>query len=294
MRKILLLLCTAFLSALGAQAESKSAYGVLAMDSEDYRDVGALVSFPVEGNVTDFTREVVFGRNDVFAGAYADGTYYAVSHVTSSTSGALVPDKLLSVDLNAKTYKEIGTLSGFAQAISDMTYDNTGKVMYAVSKIDGDKSALYTIGLTDAKAEKKVDLDRKFFTLAANYSGELYGIDYSGNFCKIDKTTGKVTEVGATGFQPTYNQSMEFDHGTKTLHWAAVVRTTSGSMVLDESFMATIDVETGKATRLGNFGTDAQLVGLYIPFVASADGAPSAVLNLKVTPATEGTAAVAC
>lgn len=81
---------------------------------------------------------------------------------------------------------------------------------------------------------------------------------------------------------------MEFDHTTGTLYWAAQVVTVDGYVEMEESFMATIDIATGNVTRLGNIGSSGQIVGLYIPFSASASDTPAAVSELTITPAENG------
>ena len=285
MKKKLLFFIMVLLT-FGMSAESKNAYGILITDGEDVYDVGALVSFPLEGNVTDFTSEVKFGMYDANSGAYADGFYYV--ETASQATGVWKTDKLLKVNLETKEYTEVGTLAGFNNIINDMTFDNRSKVMYAIARVDNTISALYTIDLATANVEKKFDLDRRFFTLACTYDGQLYAISFAGELCKINSSTGEVTVVGSTGLDVQMSQSMEFDHSTGTLYWIAGVRTISGAMQIDETYMATIDTATAAVTRLGNVGTDSQVLGLYIPFVATLSGAPAAVSDFTVTPDAAG------
>ena len=143
----------------------------------------------------------------------------------------------------------------------------------------GTISELLTIDKNTAKVEKKFDLDRKFFTLACSYEGQLYAISFQGDFCKIDKNTGAVTVVGKLQYNPNYIQSMEFDHTDGTLYWVASVTTVQHdpegfTTEMDETFMAFIDPESGTVSRLGNIGTSGQIIGLYIPFAASAANTP--------------------
>ncbi len=270
-----------------SEASAKNAYGILAFDEEDVFKINSLVSFPVEGGVTSFESVYPFGTTST-AGAYADGTYYVC--MSKNTGAGEVPDSFVAYDFASGKTTTLGTISGLTNIVNDMAYDNTGRMMYAVSRLDNVKSVLYTVDLANASFEKVVDLDRRFFTLACTYSGQLYGVSFDGDFCSIDKNTGEVGVVGATGFHPTAFQTMEFDHGDKTLYWAASVLTVSDNVEVEESFMATIDTKTGKATRLGDMGTNAQIAGLYIPFVASADNTPAAVAELSVVPDASGAA----
>ncbi|MDE6541518.1 MAG: carboxypeptidase regulatory-like domain-containing protein [Muribaculaceae bacterium] len=269
-------------------AEDTQAYGMLAFTADQYSLTNHLVTFPLygDGNAV-YTSAIPFYQTST-AGAYTDdGAYYvAASRVSGSKE---VPDALVRMDISAGTYATVGSITGFDNFVNDMTYDHAGSTMYAVAKVNDAYSALYTIDLGSGKGTKVADLDRKFFTLAADWSGRLYAISFSGDLCRIDKTDGTVTVVGHTGCAPAKFQSMEFDHGTKTLWWAATATRLSetGMVEMEETFMATVDVTTGVATRGRALGDD-QVVGLYIPYVVVPDGAPNAVQNLTVTPAPEG------
>lgn len=199
---------------------------------------------------------------------------------------------LVRVDLSTGSNSTVGSLDGFAHLINDMTYDWSTSRMYAVSRIDGAVSGLYTIDLSTAAATKVATLDRRFFTLAASYSGQLYGISFEGDFCSIDKADGTVTVIAPTGHLPEKFQTMEFDHADRKLYWLASTHrfNEGGTIEVPESFVATIDPATGEVTRLRNFG-DNQVAGLYIPSFAAPDNCPAAVLAPEVVPAAGGVSA---
>lgn len=291
--KKLLLTILAVLATVTSYGTSTIAYGILAFDEEDYRKINSIVSFPLEGGNTTYDVVAQFGKTNLYAGAYAEGFYYAESTKLNSI-GAEVPDALLKVDLETGKYTTVGTLEGFGSFINDMSYDYSTKQFWAVAKnAAGTISELLTIDKNTAKVEKKFDLDRKFFTLACTYEGQLYAISFQGDFCKIDKNTGVVTVVGKLPCNPNYIQSMEFDHTDGTLYWAASITTVQPTpdgftTEMDETFMAFIDPETATVSRLGNIGSSGQIVGLYIPFAASAANTPAAVANLSVTPGENG------
>jgi len=281
-------LCLGSTGAGALAADSPDAYAILAFSEDNYRLNNHLVTFPLQGEGTPaYTSSIAFSQTST-AGAYAtDGRYYVAA--TKTAGSAEVPDVLVCMDIDKGTTTTVGTISGFDYFINDMTYDHSTSTMYAVAKVDESNSALYTIDLTSGRGMKVAVLDRKFFTLAASWSGQLYAISFAGDFCKIDKTDGAVTVVGHTGYYPEKFQTMEFDHGTRTLWWASTVRTvnSSGTIEVQESYMATVDTATGIATRGRSLGDD-QLAGLYIPYVVVADGAPRAVEDLSVTPAADG------
>lgn len=258
--------------------QGKTVYGVLAFDYSDIYYTDGLVSFPLKGSET-LTHVHLFGdaTHGVTAGAYADGFYYVARATTDGTTEKAAD--LLKYDIDKDQTTTIGTLEGFGSYVADMSYDYSTHTMYAIERPGDMSSDLLTIDLTTGKSTKIADLDRRFFTLACTYGGQLYGISFEGDLCKIDKTTGAVTKVGATGLQPSYFQSMDFDHSDEQLYWAANLL--EGTQ---EGGMARVDTLTGKATLLGPIGNLAEIAGLYIPFSASAPGTPAAVENFAITP----------
>lgn len=270
--------------AADGQSDEKNAYGILCYDNSDIYYTNGLVSFPVSGSET-LNHVTLFGDADhnVTAAAYANGYYYVERTVTQEDGETELPADLIRYDIDKNESTVVGEFSGFSRHISDMTFDNSEGKMYAISIPDNISSDLYVIDLSTAASEKVADLDRCFFTLACTYTGQLYGISFDGDLCKIDKTTGEVTLIGATGYQPTYFQSMEFDHSDGTLYWAAQI-SNSGLV----GHMAKVDITTGAAELLNPLGDDAEICGLYIPFSAAAPGQPAAVNSFIVTPDAEG------
>lgn len=286
----ILMLAASALPVVKAQAANdNTAYGILAFSAEQSSMTNNVVTFDLVSDAEPVFKRAVAFYDTSTAGAYGDGYYYIA---TSQPSGsAEVPKTLVRVSLDDGATKTVGNLTGYTNLINDMTYDWSTSTMYAISRVDETYSALYSISLTDARSTRIATLDRKFFTLAASYSGELYAISFAGDFCRINKTTGEVTVVGSTGQHPEKFQSMEFDHATRTLWWIASTRVMNegGSIEVPESFVATIDPATGAVTRHQEFG-DNQLAGLYIPSFAAADNCPAPVIGATVTAAAGGEA----
>ena len=284
-----LLLCSAMAaSAITATAAiDNKAYGILAFSNDQYRLANNVVTFDlVSDSEPVFTTAVAFAETST-AGAYANGAYYVAT--TVSNGSAEVPSTLVKVDLKTGAKTTVGAMVGYEYVISDMTFDHSTATMYALSRTDVSTSSLHIINLNDGSSTKIADLDRRLFTLAASYDGQLYGISLYGDFCAIDKKTGAITVIGNTGHYPQYVQSMEFDHATRTLWWVASTRkfNESGTIEVPESFVATIDVTTGAVTRHQEFG-DNQLAGLYIPSFAAPDNCPAPVTLLSATAANGG------
>lgn len=264
------------------QGTEKIAYGVVGFDNSYIGFVNTLVSFPFD-NGSQLTAITSFGdyEHNVTAAAYANGFYYVERTVLDGTLE--IPSDLVRYDIDSGELTTVGDLTGYSSHINDMTYDYSANKMYAISTPGDANTALYTIDTETASSEKLADLDRRFFTLASTYGGQLYGISFDGDLCKINKTTGEVTLVGATGYHPTYFQSMEFDHSDGNLYWAA-----SLSDVDTDGGLARVDTLTGKAELIGEIGDGAQIAGLYIPFSAARPDAPAAVGNFQAVPADEG------
>lgn len=273
-----------------ANGTTKTAYGVLGFDLTDGNMLNGLVSFPfTEGARFSLVKYFGDANHDVTAGAYAERYYYAELTQTDLTTQKMIPVELIRYDIEKDVTESVGELSGYTSHINDMSYDYSTKTMYAISVLNDAYTQLFTIDLNTAESKLVADLDRRFFTLACTYEGQLYGISFEGDLCKIDKTNGNVTVVGATGWHPTYYQSMEFDHSDETLYWAANLM---GGTDFDDC-IATVDINTGAAQKVAAVGNSPQIAGLYVPFAASAKGTPSAVSDFDCVPGANGATTVA-
>ena len=260
----------------------KTAYGILSYDETDSKYINGLVSFPLDDG-GQFTHIRLFGdaTHDVTAAAYAEGYYYIERTVLDGET--MVPESLLRYDIDNDKVDTVGALNGFVRHINDMTYDYSTKKMYAINCPYQSNSVLYTIDLNTAESTTVASLDSAFFTLACTYDGRLYGITFQGYLCSIDKTTGALTTIGHTGYHPTYFQSMEFDHDTETLYWAADLREYD-----TPDFIAEVDTATALAYPIGQVGNGPEIAGLYIPFSASAIGTPAAASDFTAKADAEG------
>lgn len=272
-----------------ANGTTKTAYGVLGFDLTDGNMLNGLVSFPfTEGARFSLVKYFGDANHDVTAGAYAERYYYAELTQTDLTTQKMIPVELIRYDIEKDVTESVGELSGYTSHINDMSYDYSTKTMYAISVLNDAYTQLFTIDLNTAESKLVADLDRRFFTLACTYEGQLYGISFEGDLCKIDKTNGNVTVVGATGWHPTYYQSMEFDHSDETLYWAANLM---GGTDFDDC-IATVDINTGAAQKVAAVGNSPQIAGLYVPFAASEKGTPSAVSDFECVPGANGATTV--
>lgn len=241
------------------RTEIKTALGFLISDYE--KPVG-LYSFPVD-NATELS--IIKETNKVSAGAMTKLGYYA------ATYNADGPIAWCKVDMETGEMTELAALSG--KMYTDMSYDYSSGTMYAISHPTSETTELLTINLDNGIKTKVADMDLQLMTVACSYDGELYSITANGALCWIDKNTGKVKNLVDLDFSLSYIQSMEFDHETKVLYWAACNDYNSA--------LYAINIETLEKTRVSSLGDGGEMTGLYIPFKLAEPGAPEAVTDLK-------------
>lgn len=200
-----------------------------------------------------------------------------------------------SVSANLRGYKvdeETGTWTSTGSRVSlgvdmcgvETAFDRkTGKVYGVFYKDTELKDTEFGIADYDAKTRTTIGTATHSYVAIGLTSGlVMYGVASDGNLYKIDITTGDETLVGATGLTlttadgTTYEQSGEIDQRDDTFYWAA---TDSEG----KSGLYTIDLASGKATKVSDFPNNERFVGLCIPYPIAEDNAPGMVTNLKAT-----------
>lgn len=197
---------------------------------------------------------------------YANGKYYVLSFLNF---GVLISTYVVA-DVEAMTYelKDKPTRIDYSYIASDMTYDATTGLVYAISLNEtGDGSfVLSTMNLEDAK-KTAIGSIIQMCALAADKDGQLYGIGIDGILYKIDKQTAITTAIGATGVTPSSDQSATFDWESGTLYWSAY--TEKGGALY------TVDTTTGAATLLSTYPNGEQITGLFVKPAPKAVGTPT-------------------
>ncbi len=243
--------------------------------------------------------------NLAYAGCFANGAYFFDRYRTYTDDkgeSTWAHIALSTVDLATGSVTDIKDWSDEYFIINDMAYDYTTGLIYAMgrsiyqddflSSLVFEYSCLYTINpVTGVMTEVKQFIDwgtgtlanRTYYTMACDLNGTLYTIDQNGALVAFDRDNGYAEKViGPTGLSPAHTtQSMEFDHTTGTLYWAA-------DFSSEVSKLYTVDTSNGRAALVGETGTDSHLVGLYIPFEVPSQAAPGAVGDFVVTPDASG------
>ncbi len=168
---------------------------------------------------------------------------------------------------------DIDPVTGDVYAIT-FNQDMTGYQLSKLNFTDTDVTSSLVAGLTG-----------NWNSIAFDAAGQLYGISKvnvvqdnywvcaSSTLNKIDKNTGAITPIGETGQRPEYTSSAAIDHKTGRMFWTI-------SPIDDIGLLAEVNLTTGEATVVKTFAHAEEVVGLYIPAPAAADGAPAKARDL--------------
>jgi hypothetical protein len=218
------------------------------------------------------------GANKISAGELVNGDYYL-----TSCSAIGNPANLLR--LSTETWEVVSSIPVQQHAL-DMAYSYSTQTMYAITS-SGEGSLLYTINLTTGASAPIEQLPVRFVGITVHLNGTLFGISVKGDLYTINKTTGALSLVGATGISPlvgennSFTQSIGFDHNTGELYWAFVISS------VEESGLYEVNTTTGEAIRKGFIGTGMQLIALGAPYY-SYSNIPAIPTNFTITPEANG------
>lgn len=158
----------------------------------------------------------------------------------------------------------------------DLAYDETSKKVYGCFKsANGTGVSFCSMDFNTAKRTEIAQLETIFNGMAFDAEGNCYAVTVTGDFVKVDKTTGKLTVIGSTGLSPYYPSSAAFDVTSNTFYYAYCPQ-------YDRSGLYSINLTTGEASRVCYFNNGEEFRGLYVKYPDAASGAPAAVGNLHV------------
>lgn len=220
-------------------------------------------SFPAQANTTLTKHHVHSTIQANGGGAYHNGKLYFTSYYEGPESLWYLYFCVLDVN-TWQMVEQIALPNDMYTSIGlDMTYDPVSKQLYSIAYVD-ETGMDYTLSIMDietGKAARVASIDRMSF-IACNVTGEMYGVRYSdGMFCKVNKETGHLTEIGTTGIIPYMMASGTFDNQTGKLYWSTNEKYT------EEGGLYEIDVNTGKATLITKYPNNEMFTCLYIPRV---------------------------
>ncbi|MDE7153633.1 MAG: fibronectin type III domain-containing protein [Muribaculaceae bacterium] len=304
MKKLLILGLSAI--AVSAFAPAMSAESVAhGYQMGDEKNMFGYISFPVSQFATPTMDKRNYGETHVSAGECVDGIYYTFEVYPDVMGGVSAMGYRV---LNAKTFETLKSVNFYndTRRVVDMTYDYTTNTMYALVE---DKIVTSSIGTTSLNIVdlntgdcivvgspgnlKAIDgngkeVEESLITLAADAEGNLYAMGEYRQFYKLDKFTGKATQIGSQHSIATTNQfqSMAFDN-EGVLYWA--------QSHPDYGYFLTIDPATGVPSYMAEdpnpetkwkneasiLGANAEVTGLYFEKEFSGKG-PEAPADLTI------------
>lgn len=207
--------------------------------------------------------------------ALVGDVYYAVyAQFDQYYSGKVAVD-LYAFDVN--TWNQINTgntsMNDWSMAATETATSNDGTVygLFYNSTLTG-----FEWGVVDYAQKKRTTIStakQAYVALGITNDNRLYGVAADGNLYKVDTSTGKETLVGPTGITVSsggsfYGQSGEIDPKTNVFYWAVFDANSNSGLY-------TVDLDTGKATKVGDYDvTTCEVVGMQFQHENVADDAP--------------------
>jgi len=234
-----------------AHAEAPTLYGTI-IQSDDWNLEQGVYSFSAASPVSFTPLGTGYGFNADAGALYYNGTY-----VVLESSG----NEVTAYYFDTTDWSQIDEdyLPATFMAL-DFAVDPTSGTVYGICSDGSGGIELATVDFDKRTRTAVAPLNRTVIALGINSRGDMYGITSAGILVKIDKSTGKLTDIGQTGITPAYMQSATFDLATDTFYWAAQFE---DDMEGPMAGLYTVDLTTGAATRVARFSNCDQIVGLY-------------------------------
>ncbi len=216
----------------------------------------------------------------IFAGAAAFDEYYAFFYIFDGIMGPK-PESLSKINLRTGEIRKVQDWSSLTFKLQDMTFDYKNNTMWGIGFTYG-ASYLYTIDIETGDINQELPVEKVLVTLAADYSGNLFGVDTKGDLYEINTETGRLTLICQTGIQPDINQTMEFDHTDGSLYWAS-------NQYSGDNHLIKFDIANKTCKSVGGLGgKGTQIMGLYIPYAIGGFSTPGQSSDVSFKPGNGG------
>ena len=208
------------------------------------------------------------------AGAYYNGSLYAYE------SGTKADDRRSFYKIDEASGRESEPLGYVDTKVSDMTFDYSSGIMYAIS---GDKN----ISIVDLASGELTEVckqdDKVLVTLAADGKGTLYTIarddgEKTGKSAlyTVDVKKGTLTKIGDTGRNAVLEQSMTYDMEHGYLYWAQISKSNDAKLCI-------VDPASGYASPVGTIGeAGSEVSALYCAYSDEPEAPYVAVKDIKI------------
>lgn len=231
-------------------------------------------SLPLSGNskLTSIHESSDFACNS--GAIYRKGTF-SLLNATVASDGTLSGIRYQAYDTESWERTSEKTFSDIGYMATDLAVDPLTNEIYG-SFSDGKGGT--NLAKVDFEAETNDvigSLSVYLVAVAINREGRIYGVGIDGNLYSVDRSTARLTKIGATGVAPAaYLQSATFDWKSGKLYWAATTTANIGALY-------ELDTTTGKATLLSTFLFNEEIVGLYCTNELASEGSPAAATGLS-------------
>lgn len=260
----------------------------------DMRGFACCTNWYFQGGVvtlspTSSSMSLKYTYEDDYTLGFAVGCYDNFGHVVyDGNDNFLVFTSATNVNtVNISTGKIVdsGTTTCSLQPTA-LTYDHKTKLVYGFFKRSDSSQFIY--GSFDPSAKpftvnEIATTATSFIAMAASPDDLIYGISYEGMLVAVEKESGDMMEIGATGkaYSSTHVDCATFDWNTgKMYFFNAYDDPNSGG-----GRLYTINTSTGSATKLFDYPAYKMLSGIDFAYTPSATVSmpPSVVNNLKAT-----------
>ena len=252
---------------------NKTVYGYMASHNASPDPNGPVTfSLATPGSITSIANQSPM--TSISSGTWANGTWYAT---TSEPPLSLIT---LNPATGARTL--VGLMP---MVINGLSFNPANGTLYGV-RWNGSHSELYTISMINGSVTYIGDCGPHYLiNLAINNAGQAYSVDIVSDLLgTVSLSTGFFTPVGPVGFDANYSQDMEFDRGTGNLYMTANSTATS--------WLALVDLSTGKALKIGDLEGNAEISGFAIPYVPAPLSVTALTVNATCPESADGSIAL--
>ncbi|MCM1504110.1 MAG: choice-of-anchor J domain-containing protein [Muribaculum sp.] len=257
----------------GSTTDLPTIYGNVIWSKDQSFQTGAMYKIPLTPleNLTYVGGDGTINAN---RGGVEVGNRYMEHHAETNTFGVITSMYVRKLDTTFWDQKAKSSTVKVSTMATDLAIDPVSNTVYGC--FYNDDQTGYVLGTMNYSTYKRTviaDLEIGWNACAIDAEGQLYAIDMNGTLVKVDKATGEVTAVGATGVTPKYLSSGCIDPVSGRMFWAASPADETGKLY-------EIDLTTGAATLICHFPGNEEIVGMHIPTPLAEDAAPAAVDNL--------------
>lgn len=223
-----------------------------------------------------------------FYGGVLHGDVYYTTRCNAQYGSPITYVDAFSMTDGKKLWTNYPKVTALPYDLTHNPYDDRIYGFFSNEKNTGMVFATITYDKSGETVTPIKEMEGNWIAIAAAPSGQLYAISSdveivgtnvkvnSSSLHKIDRATGETTLIGETGQLPLLTGSATIDARSGRMFW------TVGPDGI-ETYLCEVDLATGKATRLMDFTSGRQVVGIYVPAPPAEDDAPAAVTGANAS-----------